>query len=64
MFIEIVLDNNINITIPTVDVIKAIPANLYIAQYINVNIIASIKFINGPASETIASPFSIEIFLV
>ena len=64
IFIEIVVLINNTITTPTVDVIKDKLANLYIAQYINVNIIANIKFINGPANDTIASPFSIEIFLV
>ena len=64
IFIEIVLDINNIIIPPTVDVIKDILANLYIAQYINVNTIATKKFIKGPAADTIASPFSIEIFLV
>ena len=64
MFIDIVLDINNNIICPTVDIKNAVLANLYIAQYISVKIIANIKFIIGPAADTIASPFSIEIFLV
>ena len=38
--------------------------NFIIAQYISANISAVIKFINGPANDTIASAFSTDIFLL
>ena len=52
------------IIIPTLLKKNPVLANFIIAQYINANIIAVIKFINGPANETIASAFSTDISLL
>ena len=63
IFIDITPDTTNNVVLPNVELKKVTLPNLYIAQYISANINANIKFMIGPAIDTNASPFSIDIFL-